>query len=134
MTIEDYISENEAVRLRPYIDTVGKLTIGVGRNLDDNGLSLDEVEYLLKNDIKRCKVELEDIFEDFVDFPENVKLVLIDMVFNLGVTRFLGFKKMIGALKIPDYKLAAKEAKDSKWCRQVGVRCEKNTKLLDEAV
>ena len=133
MKIEDYISKNEAIRLRPYTDTVGKLTIGVGRNLDDNGLSLDEVEYLLKNDIKRVKGELEDVFDNFYELPENVRLVMIDMCFNLGISRFLGFKKMIQAVKDGDFKEAGRQAKDSKWCRQVGVRCDKNYKLLIEA-
>jgi len=133
MKIEDYISKNEAIRLRPYTDTVGKLTIGVGRNLDDNGLSLDEVEYLLKNDIKRVKGELEDVFDNFYELPENVRLVMIDMCFNLGISRFLGFKKMIQAVKDGDFKEAARQAKDSKWCKQVGVRCEDNFNLLYES-
>jgi len=133
MKVEDYISKNEAIRLRPYTDTVGKLTIGIGRNLDDNGLSLDEVEYLLKNDIKRVKEELEDVFEDFYDLPENVRVVLIDMCFNLGISRFLGFKKMIQAVKDGDFKEAGRQAKDSKWCRQVGSRCESNYNLLYNA-
>ena len=84
MKIEEYIKQNEGVVLRPYLDTVGKLTVGVGRNLDDRGLSLDEVELMLKNDIKESQSELRDIFEEFDNLPDNVKMVLIDMMFNLN--------------------------------------------------
>jgi len=125
MTVKDFILKHEGLRLKPYEDTVGKLTIGVGRNLDDVGISEDEAMYLLNNDIKRCKTELMEIFDkDYITLPANVKIALIDMIFNLGKPRFLTFKKLIQAVKEGDFKKAAEEAKNSRWCRQVGERCE----------
>ena len=130
MNIKDYITKHEELKLKPYHCPAGKLTIGVGRNIEDNGISEDEAMYLLENDIKRCVNELREIFPNFDMFDETKKTALIDMIFNLGKTRFLGFKKMIAAIKKADWQTASKEAKDSKWCREVGVRCDDDTRLL----
>ena len=130
MTPEEYITKHEGMKLKPYKDTVGKLTIGVGRNLDDNGINEDEAIYMLKNDIKNTQQDLKSIFKDFNELPDNVKLALTDMMFNMGKTRFLEFHKMIKAVKDKNFKEAAKQAKDSKWCKQVKNRCEDNFNLL----
>jgi lysozyme len=130
MTAKDLILKHEGLRLKPYHDTVGKLTIGVGRNLDDVGISEDEAMYMLENDIKRCENELREIFENFDELPDNVKIVLTDMIFNLGKNRFFQFKKMIAAIKEGDFKKAAEEAKNSRWCRQVKSRCEEDYNLF----
>jgi lysozyme len=130
MTAKELIIKHENLKLKPYKDSVGKLTIGVGRNLEDVGISKNEALYLLENDIKRSEKELKEIFENFDELPEQVKIVLIDMIFNLGKSRFLKFKKMIKAIKEEDFKRAAEEAKNSKWCRQVKSRCDENYNLL----
>ena len=130
MTTEEYIKKHESMVLKPYTDSVGKLTIGVGRNLDDNGISEDEALYMLSHDIKTVTDDLHSIFEDFSYLPYDVQLALTDMIFNLGKPRFLGFKKMIQAIKDKDFKEAARQAKDSKWCKQVGSRCEDNYNLM----
>ena len=130
MTVKDFIIKHEGLKLKPYICPAGKLTIGVGRNIEDNGISEDEAMYLLENDIKRCESELREIFPNFDSLPENVRIALIDMDFNLGKPRFLQFKKMIAAIKEGDFKRAAEEAKNSKWCRQVGSRCEDVCEML----
>jgi len=133
MSAEDYITKHERIVLHPYTDSVGKLTIGIGRNLDDNGISKDEALYMLSHDIKTVTDDLHSIFEDFSYLPYDVQLALTDMMFNLGKSRFLGFKKMIAAIKDKDFKEAARQAKDSKWCKQVGSRCEDNYELLYNA-
>jgi len=124
MTVKEFIVKHEGLKLKPYICPAGKLTIGVGRNIEDNGISEDEAMYLLENDIKRCENELREIFPNFDSLPENVRMALIDMDFNLGKPRFMQFKKLIQAIKEGDFKRAAKEAKNSRWCEQVGERCE----------
>jgi len=130
MTTEDYITKHESMVLHPYTDSVGKLTIGVGRNIDDRGISRDEALYMLKNDIEMSINDLLDIFDDFYSLPTDVQTVMIDMMFNMGETRFRGFKHMIQAVIDKDFKEAARQAKDSKWCKQVGIRCEDNYNLL----
>lgn len=124
--MKDYITAHEGLKLKPYTDTVGKTTIGVGRNLDDNGISKDEAMYMLTNDITRCKNELREIFPSFDMFDEDKKTALIDIIFQLGKPRFLGFKKMIQAIKDNNWQKASQELMDSKLCRQVKSRCEDN--------
>lgn len=115
--------------LFPYRDTVGKLTIGYGRNLDDNGIDPGEAELMLDNDIAAA---LNDAFTlPYWDTLSPVRqLVIADMVFNLGLPKFLGFINLNMALALPDYTLAATEMVDSKWYRQV----ERRAKVLVEAM
>ncbi len=133
MNAKDLIIKHEDMALRPYIDSVGKLTIGFGHNLDDLGISRLSAEFILEEDIATAKEWLEEIF-DVDSLPSKVQVVMLDMMFNLGYNRFKGFKKMIAAVKAGDYKLAAEEAKDSKWCKQVGSRCEDNYNILISTV
>jgi len=84
MKIKELLIKHEGLKLKPYICPAGKLTIGVGRNIEDNGISKDEAMYLLENDIKRCEKELREIFNDFDSLPDNIKIALIDMIFNMG--------------------------------------------------
>lgn len=120
---------HEGVKKYPYKCTAGKLTIGVGRNLEDNGLSPDEIEYLLLNDISRCHKELNK-YVWYTQASTGVQHALINMCFNLGITRLLGFKKMIAALMSKDYEQAAAEALDSRWAQQVGKRAHDVTELI----
>ena len=130
MDIKKLLILNEGLRLKPYYDTVGKLTIGVGRNLIDNGISEDEAMYMLENDIRRAVQDLQRIFINFNDYDEHVKAVLIDMMFNLGFEGFMSFKKFIRAIKDGDMETAAKEMMDSKWAMQVKSRAERDRDIL----
>jgi len=117
---------HEGVRSHIYECPMGYQTIGVGRNVDPNGgigLSDDEIEYLLENDIRRCEREL-DRFSWFADLDVVRQDALINMCFNLGFTRLLKFKNMLSALAEGRYQLAAAEALDSKWAKQVGRRAK----------
>jgi lysozyme len=125
---DDYVAlrrsliRHEGVRLRPYLDTVGKLTIGVGRNLIDRGLSQDEAMLLLDHDIA---IAVSDTFQlcPWAQTLDGVRqTVLIEMCFNLGAERLLGFEKMLTALRERNYLKAASEMLDSQWARQVGTR------------
>lgn len=118
--INDLIRD-EGMRLKPYKDTVGKLTIGVGRNLDDNGITEQEALQLLMNDIHVSKSELSKL-DWFNDLSDRRQEAIINMHFNLGLTRLLTFKNMIAALERKEFGIAADEALNSKWSRQVGAR------------
>jgi len=131
--VMELITKHEGIRLHPYRDSVGKLTIGVGHNLDDNGISLATAQFMLEEDIANAVSELKDIFEGWDELPDTVQAVLTDMMFNLGYNRFIKFKRMIAAIRIQDFKQAAKEAKDSKWCAQVGSRCLENISILQNS-
>lgn len=122
--LKQLLIKHEGLKLKPYIDIVGKLTIGVGRNLDDRGISKDEALYMLENDIQIVEKEAREIFENFDELDDVRQEVIINMLFNLGKTRFLTFKKFIKAVKERNFEKAADEMLDSKWARQVGKRAQ----------
>ncbi len=123
---------HEGLRLKPYRDTRGKLTIGVGRNLDDVGITEEEALYLLKNDIKRVLDFLKERLPYWNGLTETRKMALVDMCFNLGPGGFLSFKRMLRALEREDYEQAAREMLDSRWARQVGRRAEELAEMMRE--
>lgn len=113
---------HEGVRPKPYRDSVGKLTIGVGRNLDDNGLRPDEIELMLDNDIRDAEGDARAIFPAFDSLSDNRRAALVDFCFNLGRARALGFVNMREAIAAGDFERAAESMLDSRWSKQVGVR------------
>lgn len=115
---------DEANKRFPYTDSVGKLTIGIGRNLTDKGVSQDEIMLMLHNDIQEVENELS-FYSWFNALDEVRKLVIMDMGFNLGVPRLLRFNNMINAIRIADFRVAADEMLDSKWAKQVGKRASR---------
>jgi len=123
---------DEGMRLKPYTDTVGKVTIGVGRNLDDVGISETEALDMLDADIDRSIEDLERNLPWLFERPEPVQRALVNMCFNLGWPRLSGFRKMLAALEAGDYDTAAAEALDSRWARQVGARAERIAALFRE--
>jgi lysozyme len=120
--VQLWIKKCEGLNLDSYIDTTGNLTVGWGRNLR-NGISQDEAELMFQNDLKRTLNELEGC-DWYLMQSQNVKDALINMNFNLGIHKLLGFKKMIAALAFQNYTLAAQEALDSLWAKQVGQRAK----------
>tara|TARA_R110002167_G_scaffold2973_1_gene14438 strand:+ start:498 stop:911 length:414 start_codon:yes stop_codon:yes gene_type:complete len=130
MRIEDLLIKHEAMRLKPYECTAGDLTIGVGRNLDSMGLSEDEVYYLLQNDIRRCEKELLKAFDWFAHLDTVRQDAMMDMCFNLGISRLRGFEKALNAMEEGDYEEAAVEFLDSNWADQVGQRAITITNMI----
>lgn len=126
--LRSLIKKHEDVRSKPYRCTAGKLTIGVGRNLDDVGLSLDEIDYLFENDLRRVEQELHRNFSWAKTLDPVRYAVMVDMLFNLGISRFKGFKKFLAAMERKDWKTAAVEMMDSLWATQVKTRA---TRLRD---
>lgn len=123
------VRRHEGVRRLPYEDSVGKLTIGVGRNLTDRGLSDAEVEFLFTNDLAFAASDLAT--QDWARGHSAVRsAVLIDMCFNLGLPRLLQFARMISALRARDYERAAMEMLDSKWAHQVGSRAQRLASMM----
>jgi len=112
---------HEGFRRWPYRDTVGKLTIGVGRNLDDVGLSDGEIRVLLDTDIGYRLRVLPRIFPWFAAQDDVRQRVLIDLSF-MGIATLLGFTRMLAAWAVGDYATAAAELLDSRYARQVGSR------------
>ncbi|MBD1583133.1 glycoside hydrolase family protein [Pseudoalteromonas sp. S16_S37] len=123
-TLKEQLLRYEGLSLTPYQCTQGKITIGIGRNLTDRGITLEEAHFLLSNDIKDVQLQVSSNISIFEALNETRKLILLDMAFNLGVAGLCKFKKMIAALERQDYDVAAREMLDSKWAKQVGRRAQ----------
>jgi lysozyme len=116
------LKRHEGVEHHIYRCSAGFWTLGAGRNVDPQGglgLSDDEVDYLLQNDIERVIKELSTEYRWFNSLDDVRKDAMIDISFNLGATRLRGFKRALAAMEVADYKMAAKEFLDSKWSRDV---------------
>lgn len=130
-SLREQLIRHEGMELFPYEDTEGVLTIGVGRNLQDVGLSKGEALFLLDNDIARAYSDLVRVFPIVTSLSDARIGVLANMSFNLGVTRLRGFKRMWAAIEDNNFETAAAEMLDSKWATQVGARADElaNTML-----
>lgn len=126
------VTRHEGLKLKPYRCSEGKLTIGYGRNLQDNGVTVEEAEFLLVNDLKNAIKDIKRMFPQFDTFSVNRQTALVDMMFNLGMPRFMQFKNMIGAINKADWLTASVEMLDSKWFSQVGQRAADLAKLIKE--
>jgi len=131
--IADLLLKHEGYRRFVYTDTVGKQTIGIGRNLEDRGITKDEALYLLENDIVDFTDQLSERLYWFDAAPDKVKLVILDMGFNLGIAGLLSFKNTLEHIKNGQYDLAAKEMLLSKWAQQVGKRAIELSEILKTA-
>lgn len=128
--LTEQLRRHEGVEKHVYKDSVGIETIGVGRNLVDKGLTDDEIDYLLANDIRDAEEDCKAVF-DFYDQLSGIrKRVLVDMAFNLGRTRLSKFIKMAAALEVKDYDEAAKQMLQSKWATQVGIRAVRLAQMM----
>ncbi len=124
------LKRDENVLLKPYLDSVGKLTIGTGRNLEDVGISLDENDYLLMNDIYRVARELDQQLPWWRELDSVRQRVLMNMGFNLGVTNLLGFKRTLPFVQSGRYDAAATEMLVSQWANQVKQRAVRLAQMM----
>jgi lysozyme len=120
--LKNLLVQHESYRQFPYTDTTGHLTIGIGRNLSSNGISITEALYLLDDDVIYFMGKLSHFLPFFSKLDECRQIALIDMCFNLGIQGFLNFKEMISALQTGKYNDAADAMLESLWAKQVGER------------
>jgi lysozyme len=121
---------HEGERLKPYRCTAGKLTIGVGRNLDDRGITREESAMLLDGDIRLLEIELFRALPWASALDDVRQRVLLDMAFNLGLPGLLQFKRTLEAIRTGQYQQAATMMLDSLWARQVGQRAERLARMM----
>ena len=124
------LKKHEGVRLHPYEDTTGHITIGAGRNLTDKGITEEEVDFMLRDDIIEVELRLDDNMFWWRHKPEAVQLVLCDMCFNLGISGLLTFDKFLHAIRLNAWETAQMEMLDSLWAKQVGIRAENLKEML----
>ncbi len=125
------IEKHEGRRLKPYTDPTGHLTIGVGRNLSEVGISNAEADFMFTQDIIRAIGSLCNTFKIcLTDLPENRRDALIDMMFNLGEGTFGKFVNFIMAIRAKNWDKAADEMLDSAWHKQLPARVEELAEMI----
>ena len=117
--VKRLLKKHEGLSLFLYKCPAGKLTIGYGHNIEDRGISESVAELLLEQDMLIAYRQVKNAVKCFERLDEARKYVLIDMCFNMGITKLMTFKKMLRALDGGDYAAAAKEMLNSKWAAQV---------------
>lgn len=115
----DELVRDEGLRLRVYSDTKGIPTIGIGRNLL-KGISREEAYHLANNDIEEVVADLDRAIPWWAKLDEVRQRALVNLAFNMGIARLLGFHKMLSALQAVDFTTAAAELLDSHWKTDVG--------------
>lgn len=113
---------DEGERLRPYVDTTGNITVGVGRNLSVNGISSAEATILLLNDIATAAANLDAGMPWWRTLPEPQQRVMANLMFNLGPVRFAEFTTFLGFMKEQKFPSAAADLATTLWFKQVGAR------------
>jgi len=132
------LRRHEGVESHAYLCSQNFTTIGVGRNIDagDNGgarglgLSDDEVDYLLQNDIDRVTEELDGEYSWFAGLNNARSDAMVDISFNLGQTRLRGFRKALEAMGSGNFEEASKQFLDSRWSEQVGNRAMELAEII----
>ena len=129
--IKSQLVRQEGLRLKPYRCTAGKLTIGIGRNLDYCGISQKEAYALLDNDIRNCEQQLlDEIPVIYNALDEARQSVLLNMCFNLGLKGLLGFNNTLAFIAAGDWERAANGMLASKWAKQVGLRAIELSEMI----
>ena len=118
----EQLKDFEGLELKAYQCTAGKTTIGLGRNLDDYGITEEEAYYLAKNNINELEDELDRAIPWWRQLDDARQRALINLSYNVGTTTLLKFKKTLQYLEDGSYEEAAKEVLDSRWADQVGRR------------
>jgi lysozyme len=132
---------DEGLCLKPYDDATGKelkpgdvikgkVTIGVGRNLSDVGISKSEAMMLLGADIDAACAELDKHLPWWRQMSDRRQQALANMCFNLGIDRLLGFKNTLAFMQAGDYESAANGMRNSLWAKQVGARADRLIEMM----
>ena len=121
MSLISSVKFHESLSLQIYKCSANRFTIGYGRNIEDRGITKGEADILLLNDLAICTKEAKQ-FEFYEALTSNRQDVIVEMIFNLGLTRFRKFKKTILYIKKGEYASASDEMLRSRWSTQVGQR------------
>ncbi len=127
----EMLKKDEGFKGSPYLDSLGKMTIGYGTLLPIDEI---EAELLLIHRLNLVQSELEIRIDFFESLPENIKIALTNMAYQLGVRGVLNFKNMLNALKNGDYQLAYEEALNSKWAKQTPNRAKRTAGLFLKSI
>ena len=129
MSLVNQLILHEGICYKPYQDTEGHWTVGVGRNLETTSFTDEEVKLMLASDIRRA-IEAAETLPWFNQLSTIRQRVIIDMIFNLGLEGFKSFYRTIGYIEHKRYDKAAVEMLNSLWADQVGVRAIRLSSMM----
>ena len=132
--LKQMLIKHEGKKLWPYKCTAGKLTIGIGHNLDAKGISNAVADLMYEEDIMEVINDLHKIFENFNDLPEQIQLVLADMRFQLGDLGFRKFNKLIKSVEHKDWKEMKINMANSLWYKQTNNRAKELIGLVEQVM
>lgn len=137
MNIIEQLKRDEGTKLHAYHDHMGFLTIGTGRMIDlrkGGGISQEEADYLLQNDVQRVTRELIRSLPWFVELDDARKGVLLNMAFQMGIGGLLKFAQTLSLIKQGKYLAASNEMLDSTWAQQTPARAQRLSKQMATGV
>tara|TARA_R100000963_G_C4636931_1_gene100911 strand:- start:899 stop:1351 length:453 start_codon:yes stop_codon:yes gene_type:complete len=139
--LQNEISSDEGVKLEVYLDHLGLPTIGCGHLIleqdEEYGcevgtkITQERCDDLFTKDLLSTVQECKKLYEDFDKLPDECKLIIANMMFNMGRPRLSGFKKMHQAVMDGDWHEASLQMRDSKWYNQVTKRAERLCKRME---
>ena len=113
------LTRDEGLRRKPYLDSTNHVSIGIGRNLTDKGVSGRTIDQMFQEDLDEAFLGAKDFFPDMDSWTPARQMAVINMVFNLGSFGFEKFKATRAAIERGDWDEAADHALNSKWATQV---------------
>jgi lysozyme len=131
--LRDQLARDEGVVLHGYLDSLGFLTLGIGRLIDERrggGITLAEAHYLLDNDIDSKLAEVMATFPEFSRLDDARQGVLLAMAFNMGTAGLAAFRNTLAAVWRGDYEAASRGMLQSRWAKQVGARADRLAKQM----
>ena len=127
------LKSDEGLKLYPYNDIFGNITIGYGHNLSGKGVSKNAADFIFNEDVQECINDLEKL-SFWNELFDDRKIVLVCLCFNLGYPRFMQFRNMLNALEKKDYELASAEILNSEAAKQLPARYEKMAYFMETGI
>lgn len=116
--LSSQLKADEGYCNKPYKDTVGKETIGYGRNIQDKGITISEAEKMLADDIDEVRSKLATLIPWYLELDEVRRGVLENMAFEMGSIGLLGFKQTLALVRAGQYEMASQLMLQSLWAKQ----------------
>ena len=118
---EQIVRDEGGNQLKPYVDAAGKTRIGVGRNLTDDGISASEGFLMFQNDVSNCKISVSTRLPWTDTLDDARYAVFINMCFNMGIGRLMGFEKMLAAAHVGNWAEAHDDLLDCEHVSLLGI-------------
>lgn len=127
--LKTMLKTDEGLKLQAYYDSLGIYTLGYGHNLNAP-ITEGAANHILDDDVAQALKDLTVLYSNFINLTDNRKIVLLNMMFNLGAERLAGFKLMFAALNKGDYQEAANQMLSSEWATQIKDRAQRLAALM----